>query len=99
MDLMTRRTRPDLERQARNHRLAMWQRLGYWCQANAGDHGHAPAYAGQLRTLLGTGPGEVSRAIRLAKDRGLLDDTSHAGCLVLPGHAHHPCDAHHRETA
>lgn len=96
---MVQLTAHELQRQARNHRLAMWQRIAYWAQAHADHHGHARAYPGDLRRLLGVNAHEVSRAIRLAKDRGLLDDTSNAGCLVLPGHAHHPCDAHHREAA
>lgn len=85
--------------QARNPRLALWQRIAYWAQAHADHHGHARAYPGELRRLLGTDAHEVSRAIRVAKQRRLLDDTSHAGCLVLPGHGHHPCDAHHREAS
>ena len=94
----TTSTHDALTRQAHNHRLPAWSRLAYWAQANADHHGHARAYPGELRTLLTTSTHEVSRAIRLAKDRPLLDPTSNAGCLVLPGHAHQPCDAHHREA-
>ena len=97
---LTRRPRDrDLEQQARNRLLPGWLRVAYWAQAHADEHGHARAYAGDLRRLLGVSTHEVSRAIRLAKDRQLLDACSHAGCLVLPGHAHDPCEADHRESA
>ncbi len=86
-----------LERQARNHRLPGWLRITYWAQAHANHHGHTRAYPGDLRRLLDTNPREVSRAIRLARDRGLLDPCSNASCIVLPGHALAPCDANHRE--
>lgn len=75
-----------LNSQAANHRLSPWLRLTLWAMANADDQGRARAYPGQLREFLDTTPHEVSRAIRLAKDRRLLHESSHAGCLVLIGY-------------
>ncbi|MDI6908645.1 hypothetical protein [Nocardioides sp.] len=88
-----------LEQQVANNQLAAWVRIWVWCQANADDHGHARAYTGELRRLLDTNAREVSRAIRLARERGVIDPCSTAACLVLPGHAIAPCDAHHRGAA
>lgn len=85
--------------QATNHRLPNWARVWCWALASTNDYGHARAYPGELRQLLGdVNAREVSRAIRLARDRGALDACSTASCLVLPGHALAPCDAHHREA-
>lgn len=84
--------------QTRNHRIPAWARVWAWAVANADPiTGHAPCYPGELRRALGdTTAREISRAIRLAKDRRLLDPCSTAGCLVLPGHALAPCPAQHR---
>lgn len=90
----------ELERQARNHQLPGWARVAYWAQARANEHGHAPAYAGQLRRDLGIDNArDVSRAIRNAKSRRLIDPCSTAACIVLPGHALAPCEAQHRGDA
>jgi hypothetical protein len=75
-----------LDYQATNHRLSPWLRVTMWAMANADGHGRARAYPGELREFLGTSSHEVSRAIRLAKDRRLLHESSHAGCLVLIGY-------------
>lgn len=75
-----------LDYQATNHRLSPWLRVTLWAMANADDQGRARAYPGELREMLDTTPHEVSRAIRLAKDRRLLHESSHAGCLVLIGY-------------
>ncbi|MCM0618768.1 hypothetical protein [Nocardioides bruguierae] len=85
--------------QARNRRLPNWLRLAYWAAAHADENGHARAYPGDLRRLLAVDAHEVSRAIRLAKARGLLAESSHAGCLVLAGCATSACDAEHQELA
>lgn len=90
----------ELERQTHNHRLPAWHRVWIWCLTHADQHGHAPAYAGQLRRDLGIDNArDVSRAIRLAKDRHLIDPCSTASCLVLPGRRLAPCEAHHRGDA
>lgn len=100
---MTTTTPPaanELERQTHNHRLPIWARLWLWAIANADHHGHARAYPGQLRRALGdTSAREVSRAIRLAKDRRLIDPCSTASCVVMPGHRLAPCEAQHRGDA
>lgn len=86
-------------RQVTNHRLPAWLRLALWGWAHADPAtGHARAYPGQLRQALGptTTAREVSRALHLARQRGLIDRCSTASCVVLPGHALDPCDAHHR---
>lgn len=88
-----------LERQAHNHRLPGWLRVTYYAQAHADQYGHTRTYPGDLRKLLDTNPREVSRAIRLARHRGLIDPCSNAACLVLPGHALAPCEAPHRGEA
>lgn len=86
-----------LEAQVRNHHLPGWARIWAWCLAHRDEHGHARAYPGELRQALGTtNAREVSRAIRLARDRGVIDGCSNAACLVLPGHGHAPCSAIHR---
>lgn len=85
-----------LDRQASNHRLPAWARIWAWCLANADQYGHARAYPGELRHALDCSAREVSRAIRLARDRGAIDHCSNAGCLVLPGHSDAPCPAIHR---
>lgn len=91
---------PVLERQASNHQLPGWLRVTLWCWSRANDYGHARAYPGQLRVELGfANAREVSRAIRLARERDLIDACSTAGCVVTPGHALGPCDATHRGSA
>lgn len=87
---------PVLSHQVTNHHLPAWARIWAWCLANADEHGHAPAYPGQLRKALDCNAREVSRAIRLARERGAIDGCSNAGCLVLPGCSHAPCPAIHR---
>lgn len=90
-------TAPVLHQQVSNHHLPAWCRLTFWCLAHADQHGHARAYPGQLRQALDTTSArEVSRAIRLARERGAIDQCSNAGCLVLPGHGGAPCPALHR---
>lgn len=92
---------PHLDRQTSNHRLPAWARIWVWALANANGYGHARAYAGELRRYLDDASArEVSRAIRLARERGVIDQCSNASCVVLPGHALAPCEAAHRgETA
>ena len=80
-----------------NHHLSAWIRVWVWCLANHNQHGHAPAYLGQLRRELDLPADEVSRAIRLARQHRVIDPCSTAACLVLPGHAIAPCDSTHRE--
>lgn len=86
-------------RQTANAQLPAWARVWAWCLANRDEHGHARAYPGQLRKELDlANPREVSRAVRLARERRVIDPCSTASCLVLPGHALAPCDATHREA-
>lgn len=86
-------------RQAANHLLPGWLRIALWGWAHADPNGHARAYPGELRQALDVSSArEVSRALHLARGRGLIDPTSTAGCIVLPGHAIAPCEANHRET-
>lgn len=86
-----------LSQQVSNNHLPGWARVWVWCLANANGYGHAPAYPGQLRHDLNTTSArEISRAIRLARERGLIDQCSNASCLVLPGHGKAPCHAIHR---
>lgn len=87
---------PVLDHQATNYRLPAWARVWAWCLSNANQHGHARAYPGQLREVLDCDSRDVSRAIRLARERRVIDHCSNAGCLVLPGHRDHPCPAIHR---
>ncbi|GAA0978247.1 hypothetical protein ENKNEFLB_02823 [Nocardioides aquaticus] len=89
-----------LDQQVSNHYLPAWARVWVWALANADRHGHARAYPGQLRDVLDTRDSrQVSRAIKLARERRVIDGCSSAGCLVLPGHAGHPCPAIHRGGA
>lgn len=90
---------PVLHGQVTNHLLPVWARVWAWCLANADQHGHARAYPGELRDALDCGSREVSRAIRLARERKVIDGCSNAGCLVLPGHGKAPCPAIHRGGA
>lgn len=91
---------PVLDRQVTNHYIPEWARIWAWCLANADQHGHARAYPGELRKALCTDDARVvSRAIRQARKRRVLDECSNAGCLVLPGHRYNPCQAHHRGDA
>lgn len=88
---------PHLNRQTTNHRLPTWVRIWVWALANTNAYGHARAYPGELRRYLDhTTAREVSRAIRLARERGVIDQSSTASCIVLPGHALAPCEATHR---
>lgn len=88
---------PAFEVQLQNQKLAAWHRLWVWCMANANANGHARAYPGELRDFLRTDDSrEVSRAIRLAREHGVIDNCSNAGCLVLPGHSGTYCPAIHR---
>lgn len=87
---------PVLSHQVTNHHLPAWARIWVWAMANANEHGHARAYPGELRAVLDADSTEVSRAIRYARKRRLLDQSSNAGCLVLPGCALAPCPAIHR---
>lgn len=80
-----------LDHHTTNHNLSPWLRLTLWAMANADNQGCAWAYPGELRTLLGVNSHEVSRAIRLAKDRHLLGEASNAGCLVVVGYPARPC--------
>lgn len=85
------------DEQIANHRLPGWLRIWCWAVTHASPHGHAPTHAGQLRHDLGLDTArDVSRAIRQAKARRLIDHCSTAACIVLPGHAVAPCDANHR---
>ncbi|MBB3041147.1 hypothetical protein [Nocardioides soli] len=86
-----------LDRQVANGQLPAWARIWAWTLANANTHGHAPAYPGQIRRDLDITTRDVSRAIRLARERRVIDRCSTAACLVLPGHALAPCEANHRE--
>lgn len=83
---MTTDLRVTLDHHAGNHNLSPWLRVTLWAMANADTNGCAWAYPGELRTLLGVSTHEVSRAIRLAKERHLLTEASNAGCLVLIGY-------------
>ncbi|GEP40604.1 hypothetical protein NPS01_42670 [Nocardioides psychrotolerans] len=85
--------------QVTNHQLPAWARVWLWALANANEHGHARAWPGELRRVLHANASDVSRAIRLARERDLLDPTSSAYCLVLPGRAIAPCEATHREAS
>lgn len=85
--------------QVANHQLPGWARVWAWCLANANEYGHARAYPSQLRQALDLDHArEVSRAIRLARERGVIDQCSTASCLVLSGHSLAPCEANHRQT-
>lgn len=74
-----------------------WLRVALWCWAHANQHGHTPTYPGQLRRALQIAtPPELSRAVRIARERHLIDACSTSSCLVMPGHALAPCEANHR---
>lgn len=88
-----------LDHHASNHRLSPWLRVTLWAMRNADSHGCAWAYPGELKTLLGCNAHEVSRAIRLAKERHLLDEASNAGCLVVVGYPAHPYPVRQRGVA
>ncbi|SIG07046.1 Uncharacterised protein [Mycobacteroides abscessus subsp. abscessus] len=74
-----------------------WFRVFAFAVARAGANGHAPCPQGEIAKVLGrprnegmwipASPSGVSQAISLAKEKGLLHNTSHARCLVLPSHA------------
>ena len=86
-----------LRRQVDNHHLAGWLRVALWCWSRSDDRGHARAYPGQLQAELGFSSNrEVSRALRLARERGLIDQASTSDCVVVAGHGHHHCDGRHR---
>lgn len=87
-----------VRRQLNNHRLPPWLRIWCWALDHANGHGHARAYPGQLRTDLGLSKRDVSRALDQARGRGLIDPTSTAWCVVLPGAALAPCEGNHREA-
>lgn len=97
---MTADPTPLLRHQATSPRLPGWLRIALWCWSHANHRGHARAWPSQLREeLMFTSSQDVSRAIDLARQRGLVDPTSTARCVVLPGQGHHACESSHRETA
>lgn len=77
--------------------LPVWSRIGYLAVARADHHGHARLGTGQLAALLHTSPQRASDALVVARGRGVIDHTSHAGCLVLPGCGLNPCEERHRD--
>lgn len=92
-------TRAELDQRARDTALPGWLRVALWAYAHHDQHGHAAAWPGQLRRELGfTHRRDVSRALQLARERGLIDPTSSAACVVLPGRALAPCESPHREA-
>ncbi|GAA5153858.1 hypothetical protein GCM10023340_36500 [Nocardioides marinquilinus] len=88
--------RAEWEQQARNDLLPHWVRVVAYTWARADRGGHARLTPGQLGLVLGLGHNATSEAIRTARDRGILDETSSARCLVLAGHRLNPCEARHR---
>lgn len=74
-----------------------WFRVWALAVARSVANGHAVFPPGEIAKSLGApgidggwlpkAPTGVSQAIRLAKQKGLLDPSSNARCLVLPSHA------------
>lgn len=81
---------------ATNGDLPGWVRVGCAAWALAGANGHAPLAEGQLRTLLGATAPATSKALATARERGWVDATSSARCLVLPGYGGADCVSVHR---
>jgi hypothetical protein len=78
-----------------NHNLPDWYRLQAFAIARCAPNLHAEFASGQLSILLGKEVGgtfqpvkapRLSNIIAQAKERKLLDEASHARCLILPSH-------------
>jgi hypothetical protein len=85
-------SQPENERHARNPQHPLCYRLHYAALARANQLGHATVASGELSRILlkegGVIPSaqSIANAIRLAKRRGLIDESSNARCLVLSHH-------------
>lgn len=66
-----------------NTRLPSYVRLWLLAQDRADEQGHAWFNRGELTKTLGLDSRDVSRAIRSAESKALLDTRSSARCLVL----------------
>lgn len=67
---------------ARDPNYANWERVVQAALGNVQANGHAPFGAGELERILGAKGPAVSNAIRLAKDKHYLDESSNCRCLV-----------------
>ena len=81
---------------SRGYGLPSWVRLGCLAWSLAGPDGHAPLQPGQLARALGLSPSATSNALTAARERGFIDESSTARCVVLPGFGDNPCEAVHR---
>jgi hypothetical protein len=76
----------DARAKARNKGTGVLAVRVYFAAVGWGNQiGHAEFASGDLAEILGTGAQGVTKAIRAAKDAGLVDDLSSARCLVLSG--------------
>ncbi|MFC8275197.1 hypothetical protein ACFUJR_22165 [Streptomyces sp. NPDC057271] len=85
-------SRPEYRRMARDTRFDLAFRVHFAALGKANQLGHAELASGELAAILTRKDGQpqpkqgVSRAIKSAKDLGLVSPSSDARCLVLPGH-------------
>lgn len=88
--------RAQMRVQAENADLDHWHRLGCLAWVHADQHGHARMATGQVARELGLTVKQISAALETARNRGWVDPSSTARCLVLPGCASNPCEENHR---
>ena len=77
---------------AANRLYPLWQRVAFLAYARHKANGHSTFQRGELSRLLGDGlkrvdTNNLQRAIRTAVNKGWLDRSSGAECLVVPRHA------------
>jgi hypothetical protein len=71
---------------AQNPTLDAWFRVMAAAYGRIQANGHAPFGKGELSRFLQMNAPAVSKAIKRAVSKGLLDHSSTARCLVLPPH-------------
>lgn len=81
-----------------NRRLPLWLRVVAYAGEGKDQSGHRRLFTGELSNRFGVSPKEVSRAIRAAVDKGVLDELSSARCLVLVPRRPSYCGAVHRRV-
>jgi hypothetical protein len=80
-------SQPTMTLWSRNPGLGLRERVLFAAMGRVDPTGHAPFGVGELASQLGAKDGSVSKAIRQAKEAGLIHADSQARCIILPGYA------------
>ena len=76
----------------------LWLRVALYAEEGRDGSGHRRLFSGELSGCLGVSPKEVSRAIRRAVFKGVLNEQSSARCLVVGDSLPSACPAVHRSS-